>query len=184
MNSDNQLTKVNDNGDLETIIQELPEKTIKKTKYGVIRLMGEKQERRVSYQTYHKLKTLPSDFTGKVSLNELNIVTPVNQIVFMEEREEDTTEWKNFTNLPTDTITLDTDFNIITGTRAEIERKYDEYISATCHYQVVNNNGKEEKAYDLEFQQIPCLVYLHRSKEKDYPHEVYKIIKYGMEQQL
>ena len=173
------VLKYNSNGDVEEVIKELPEKVVREVKYGVIRLIGEKETRRVSWQTYHKLKTLPPDFTGKVSINELNIVVPVNQVCFMEERSEETEEWRDFARYPVESIIIDENYNIISRlTTQQIEKKYAVYGLATCHYKQIDD---DQKAYDLVPEHIKTLAWCHKVEE-GYHYSVFKILNYGIEQ--
>lgn len=151
------------------------DKIILKMKYGVIRIIGEENMREITLKTLNYLKNLPQGFNGQVEIKELNLTVPVNQIVKLEEKESEAIEYKNFTKLPTETLCLDLDFNILKEPRIKIEREYDSYYLATCHY--VENDG--EKQYYLSTEQIPYLVTMQRDEDPDYPHYVKKALRYG-----
>ena len=82
-----------------------------------------------------------------------------------------------FKNLPTETLMLDMDFRIIDDLRIRVERNYDEYYLATCHYVVANN----EKQYYLSENKIKNLLLMKKDAEPGYPHYVAKIKRYGVE---
>lgn len=163
--------------DMDKTIQEFGNKTIAKTKYANIRIIGEKDERQISWKTYQYIKNLPEGFTGSIEIKELGLTIPVKQIVKMEEKEGVVIEHKHYTTLPTDTIFLDTDFNILNDTRINIERKYEKYYIATCHY--INVDG--EKQYYVQRDQIKDLVLLEKDTDQDYPHYVAERYHYGIE---
>ena len=77
-------------------------------------------------------------------------------------------------NLPTATLFLDKDFNIINKIRPVVEREYDEYYLATCHYVVRN----DEPQYYLGKDKIKSLLLM--KKDDGYPHYVAKTWKYGV----
>lgn len=154
---------------------ETNDKIISKMKYGVIRLVGENYLREVTWETYKYLKNLPVDFKGVIEIQELNLTIQANQIAKLEEKESEEARYKNFTNLPTGTLFLDENFNILTSTRPRIEREHDLYYIATCHYVV--DNG--EKQYYLEPHQIQYLVTMVRDEDPDYPHCAKQVTLYG-----
>lgn len=81
----------------------------------------------------------------------------------------------NYKNLPTETLNLDENFNILKGSKISIEREYDKYYRATCHY-VVRDGVKQ---YYLEPHQIKDLLTMVREEDPDYPHRVQKALRYG-----
>lgn len=151
------------------------DKILVKKKYGVIRISGENFLREVSWDTCNYLKNLPSDFTGTVEIQELKLTVPVNQIVKIEEKEAESVKYKNFTNLPTETIFLDENFNRLIEPKPAIERAHDLYYIATCHYVVVDG----EKQYYIAPEQIQYLVTMVRNEDPDYPHYIKKVTRYG-----
>ena len=155
--------------------KEFSDKTVTITKYAKIRIVGEKEERTIKWETYQKIKSLPEKFTGSIEIEELGLTLPRNQIVKMEEKENIDIVQKNFTQLPTETVLLDKDFNILNKTRVEIEREHDQYYIATCHY--VIDNG--EKQYYLSKPQIKSLAFMARDEDPDYPHYVEQAFRYG-----
>lgn len=145
-------------------------------KYGLIKLMGDKEERRVSLKTLVDLtKAREANFSGQINIPELNMSVLISQIVMMRSETEEIKEQNNFINLPTKTIYLDENFYLLTDTRRKIEREHDTYYIATCHYVV--KDGEEQ--YFLEPNQIQYLVEMVRDDEPGYPHYVKKATRYG-----
>ena len=81
----------------------------------------------------------------------------------------------NYKNLPTETLNLDENFNILNGSKIRIEREHDKYYRATCHY--VIRDG--EKQYFMEPDKIKDLLTMVREEDPDYPHRVQKALRYG-----
>lgn len=149
---------------------------IQTVKYGLIKLMGEKQEHRVAYKTLLEItKAQNSGFSGRINIPELNMSVQASQIVMMRSEIEDIRYEYDFTKLPTASLNLDENFKIIKGLRAKIEREYDTYYSANCHYVEVNG----ERQYYLEPNQIKDLLVMVREDDPDYPYRVKQAFRYG-----
>lgn len=178
---ENAVVKFNDSRDKEEVIYNGVDKIVKKVNYGVIRLVGEKDLRRISWETFHKLKTLPPDYTGKVELRELGVTVPVNQIVFMEEREEQRTESTHLTDLPTTNVFLTTDYKLLPNnlTRKMLENSGKPYIEATVHYEIRN----DQQCLILEPNKIKRALFM-KPQPEGYPHAVSRVIEYGNELDL
>ena len=145
-------------------------------KYGLIKLIGNKQEHRVSMKTIIDItKAREAKFAGQINIPELNMSVHISQIVMMRSEIENIKVMNNYTNLSTETIYLDKDFYLLTGIRSKIERENDLYYIDTCHYIFVN----EVKQYYLEPEQIQYLVTMVRDEDPDYPHYIKKATKYG-----
>lgn len=169
-----EIIKLNDkNKTIEEI--DLNDKIISKMKYGVIRIVGEDYLREVTWDTYNYLKNLPTDFKGTIEIQELKLTIQANQIAKIEEKEGESVRYKNFTNLPTETVYLDKNFNCLSDIRPKIEREHDLYYIATCHYLVKDG----EKQYYVEPEQIKSLMTMVRDDDPDYPHYVKKATRYG-----
>ena len=166
------------NGDGNIIIEEKADgggKT-QTVKYGLIKLMGDKKEYRVSMKTLLGIsEAKKANFTGQLNIPELDMSVSASQIVMMRSETEEAREDNDFTKLPTAMLLLDKDFNHLTGTRPQIERENDIYYIATCHY--VIRDG--EKQYYLEPYQIQYLVTMVRDEDPDYPHYVKQSLHYG-----
>ena len=178
MGKEIQKSNIQLNSDGNQIIEEIPYgggKT-QKVKYGLIKFMGDRKEYRISYKTLIELNEAQnSGFKGKINIPEINMSVLISQIVMMRSEVETVRIEDNYTNLPVETIFLNSEFKILTGTRVEIERENDAYYMATCHYVVRNGI----KLYYLEPAQIQCLAYLVRSVDASYPHYVKKATRYG-----
>jgi hypothetical protein len=149
---------------------------IKTIKFGLIKLMGEKKEYRVSYKTLLEItSTQKSGFTGKINIPEINMSVQTSQIVMMRSEIEEIRVDDDFTKLPVEELRLDENFNILSGSRMKIEKEHDKYYRATCHYAIVN----DEKQYYLEPNQIQYLLTMVREVDPDYPHRVQNALRYG-----
>ncbi|WP_407457176.1 hypothetical protein [Fibrobacter sp.] len=145
-------------------------------KYGLIKLMGEKKEYRVSYKTLLDISTLKkTNFSSQINIPEINMSVLISQIVMMRSETEDIKIVDDFTKLPTETICLDENFNIINGPKRKIEREYEKYYRATCHY-VIRDGVKQ---YYLEPSQIKDLLTMVKDEDPDHPHRVQKALRYG-----
>ena len=83
---------------------------------------------------------------------------------------------ENFRHLPTTTLTLDKDFRILSGTKRQIEKNYEEYYLAVCHFVLRD----DERQYYLQKDKIQRLVLLKKDDEEGYPHYAAKIWHYGV----
>lgn len=153
-------------------VQEFNDKIVITTRFGIIKLMGDKNQYEINWDTYQKLKNLPTGFSGLIEIKELDMTMPLSQITLLTSGERSETQYKGFVSLPTERVELDTDFNIIHGLKREIEGKYSVYYSALCHYNEVD--GK--KQYLLDKNQIKELLLM---KKDDYGFCVSELWKYG-----
>lgn len=153
-------------------VQEYNDKIVTTTRYGIIKLMGDKKQYEIDWATYQKLKNLPVGFSGLIEIKELDMTVPLSQITLLTSGERSETQFKAFVSLPTERIELDTDFNIIHGLKREIEGKYSVYYSALCHYNEVD--GKRQ--YLIDKNRIKELVLM---KKDDYGFCVSEIWRYG-----
>jgi len=145
-------------------------------KYGIIRIIGDKNEHRVSMKTLLDINAAKkANFDGQLNIPDLAMSINASQIVMMRSETEEIREDSDFTKLPTEVVMLDKDFNRLTGTRPQIERENDIYYIATCHY-VVRDGGKQ---YYLEPHQIQYLVTMARDEDPDYPHYIKQALRYG-----
>lgn len=145
-------------------------------KFGLIRLMNEKQERRVAFKTLLDInKAQKANFSGKINIPEINMSVYASQIVMTRSEVENIRTENSFTNLPTEIVYLDENFNRLSGIRPRIEREHDLYYIATCHYVV--DNG--ERQYYLEPHQIQYLLTMVRDEDPDYPHYAKQVLRYG-----
>lgn len=80
-----------------------------------------------------------------------------------------------FKKLPTEIVIFDLDFNRIQLTKQELDKTYDSYYLAICHYV----DGKHERQYYTDKNQIKLLVQMNRDEDEDYPHFVKNVWSYG-----
>lgn len=170
--------KLDQRGDLVIDERETEEAVYKTVKYGVIKLIGDPNEHRVSYQSIKMLADKLPLFRGDVIIPELHLKIPINRVVFQQIREEEQKIVKNFAKLPTDVILLDLEENVIIN-REDLKTR-EAWREATAHYQE-GANGRE---YYLNRNQLKRCLWLHREKGENefYPPAIYRIEKYGIEQ--
>jgi hypothetical protein len=175
----NEITKttlrLNDNGDQVVDEQQDGGGKTQTIKYGLIRLMGEKQERRVSFKTLLAITKAKEDGIDSIMIRELNMTVKVSQIVMMRSETEKVRVGTNVTNLPTANVCLDLDIRLTNKLRPQFIRECEPYYEATVHY--TEKNG--ERQYYLEFDKIKRLLKIDFDKDGyDY---VSKIYEYGVE---
>lgn len=149
---------------------------IQTIKYGLIKLMGEKQEHRVSYKTMLAINEAKNaNFTGNINIPELNMAVQASQIVMLRSDIEHKTVIENFTKLPTANLCLDLNLRPLNMTRPQLLREQKPYYEATVHY--LERNG--ERQYYLEFDKIKKCIKIDYDAEKyDYVANIYE---YGIE---
>lgn len=145
-------------------------------KYGLIKLMGDKKEYRVSYKTILAINDAKnSNFTGNINIPELNMKVQANQIVMLRSEIEKNQIVENFAKLPTASLCLDLDLKPLNMLRPQLLREKRPYYEATAHY--VECNG--ERQYYLIFDKIKrCLKIDYDDDGYDYITNIYE---YGIE---
>lgn len=145
-------------------------------KYGLIRLMNEKTERRVSLKTIVDIeKAQKTNFTGKITITELNMSIYISQIVMMRSETEKIRIDGNIKNLPTANVCLNLDLKPTNKIRPQFIRDLESYYEATVHY--ASKDGQKE--YYLEFDKIKRLLKIDFDADGyDYISKVYE---YGIE---
>jgi len=145
-------------------------------KYGLIKLLGEKQERRVSLKTLLAINKASEEEAQSVMIKELNMAVKLNQIVMMRSETENVRIEDNITSLPTANICLDLDFNISQHIRPYFMRNNIPYYEAVAHY--VERDGTRQ--YYLEVDKIKRLIKIDfDANGYDYVSEIYH---YGVKQ--
>lgn len=147
-------------------------------KYGLIKLIGEKQEHKVSFKTLLAISKAKDEDLKTVMIQELNMVVDLNQIIMLRSDTEKVSIVEDFTKLPTTSLCLDLDLKPLNMLRSQLLREKRPYYEATVHY--VERNG--ERQYYLTFDKIKkCL-------KIDYDEDGYdfitKIYEYGIEKVL
>ena len=138
-----QTVKLNEKGDqiIESIRNGGGE--LQTIKYGLLRLIGDKTNYRVSFKTLCEIeKVRKSNFTGNIVIPELNMSVSANQIVMLKSETEQVKVCEDFTKRPTDTIILDKGMNISNKTENYFIQNGMSYYIAVAHY--IENNGVRE----------------------------------------
>lgn len=145
-------------------------------KYGLIKLIGDKKEYRVSYKTILAINDAKnSNFTGNINIPELNMKIQANQIIMLRSETEKIQIVENFTKLPTASLCLDLNLKPLNMLRSQLLREQKSYYEATAHY--TERNG--ERQYYLEFDKIKrCLKIDYDEDGYDYITNIYE---YGVE---
>ena len=145
-------------------------------KYGLIKLMGEKQERRVSFKTLVDIEMAQkAEFTGKINIPELNMSVYVSQIVMLRSETEKVRVDDDITKLPTTNVCFDADFNLSSHIPGWFWRNAQDYYFATVHYRT-GADGKSE--YILDIDKMPRLMKI--LCPEPWVHDVVSIYEYGV----
>lgn len=127
----------------------------KTIKYGLIKLIGEKQERRVSMKTIIDINNAKEhNFTGQINIPELNMSVSVSQIIMMRSETETIRTVANIANLPTTNLILTEQFQISGNLRNYFVRNRIPYYEAVVHYSIRDG----ERQYYLDSDKIKRLV--------------------------
>lgn len=157
---------------------------ITKLQYGVIRIIGEKQERRVPYKSLFAINQAKPEDEITLVTDSGRIVVSRARIVFQETREEEIREdIDSIAKKPSEQIPLTLDMLIWSEAqkhiRSWIEKQGVAYYLATCHYDIVKDeDGVEVKSYYIERNQIEELL-LMKPQPDGYPHAVAGVWRYG-----
>lgn len=131
------------------------ERTIK---YGLIRLLSEKSERRISFKTLLQItEAKEKGFAGSINIAELNMSVVASQIVMMRSETEVCKVLETFTNLATANVVLEKvgdKFEIVNEPPVYFRRQCLAHYEATVHYAMQNG----ERHYLLDFDKIKNLV--------------------------
>lgn len=151
----------NENGDLivaEAVSGGSKTQTIK---YGLIKLMGEKIERRVSFRTLCDIEqSRKKGFDGNITITELGMSVRMSQIVMLRSEVESKTSMNNFTSLLCESLIMDSDGNgnlyPSKKNRQQHARDNEPYWQCVVHYRL----EKGEKIYLTEFDKIKRAVHI------------------------
>lgn len=177
MNNQLAITNIKLNAEGNQIVEEVSDgggKT-QTIKYGLIKLIGDKQERRVSFQTLLEIYKAQDEEIESIMIRELNMTVKTNQVVMMRSETERVRVVENITNLPTANLCLDLNLNITNHIRPWFQKNHEDYYEACVHY--TERNGDQQ--YYLEFDKIKKLV-LVRFDAEGYDF-ISKIYEYGVE---
>lgn len=153
------------------LVKSTPECKTYKRKYGLIRIAGESDLRKITFEELQKIQKASRD--SQVIISSQKIKVPMWQIVLQKIDEEIITEKTELANLPTKELILDENFQIIKG-KSEIKlmKEKKPYILATVH--VKDNEPILEPREHIKTARFV--------KEDGGYKTVYKILKYGEEQ--
>lgn len=170
--SNNALAGIDENE--YELLETKPNKRIYRRKYGMIRISGEKELRRITFAELKSIsdKSKLSDPNANAVITSQKIKIPLSKIVFQEVKEERTEEFEEFAKLPTTIITLNEDFTISNQNERYFIKNSIPYILATAHVE-------DGKPILEPVEKIKSLCYLEPSEEAGYPHQISKIIVYG-----
>lgn len=174
------LSKVNNlngNGNLIVKSEENFGEVVNIVQYGVIKLMGDNTEYKVSYKTLYDIANKPPQFKGNVVIPELHLKVPLSSIVFQQFREAKEIIAKEYAKLPTiDLVCKRTkvgeDFEISSSSLKKLHENMEEYWQITAHILKETNNP------DLKFNHVKRAL-LMKSPEPNYSASVLEIYKYG-----
>lgn len=177
---ENTLTKknnLNTDGNLITQTNENFGEVINTIQYGVIKLMGDNTEYKVSYKTLYDIANKPPQFKGNVVIPELHLKVPLSSIVFQQFREAREIIAKEYAKLPTTDLVckrtkVGDDFEISNSSLKKLHENMEEYWQITAHILKETNNP------DLKFNHAKRAL-LMKSPEPNYPASVLEIYKYG-----
>lgn len=154
---ENQLSNVKFNQDGNQIIatEQSGSGEIQTIKYGIIKLMGDKKDYRVSFKTLVAIeRARESGFSGSIKIPELGMSVMANQIVMAKSETEQVKFTESFTNLPTINIVLDENCQLTDKDRNYFVNKQLPHYEAVVHYWT--HSG--EVAYELASEKIKRLV--------------------------
>ena len=147
------------NSDNNQVVNEVEDGAgkIQTIKFGWIKLLGEKTERRVSFKTLLQITEMKEHgFAGSINISELNMSVNANQIVMMRSDVEKKKIVESFTNLATANVCLQkVGDKFVIAPQPSIYYRVNQipYYEATAHY--VMQDG--ERNYLLDFDKIKSL---------------------------
>ena len=176
--------KLNETGDLITSKTEEGGAIKQTVKYGIIKLMGDKNEYRVSYKTLYDIVNKPEKFNGNVVIPELHMKVPLNSIVFQQFRDEEITINKDFTRLPYERLVCEPtpvgqNFKPTDLSESAANKTRSKFWLASLHY-TIGPDG--QKLFDCNFNHAKEALFMVPVMEENYPPSINKIFRYGNEQ--
>ena len=172
--------KYNNNGDLIVAEEKDGGRTMQEVKFGLIKLMGDKKEYRVSFKTLCDIeKSRQQGFEGNVSIKELGMSVKMSQIVMLKSEVEDVVVKDGFTNLPCESLILERfnsgEFVKSKKTRRQHQEEGTEFWQCVVHYKRGEDGRKQ---YLMGFEQLKMAA--HVINEEGYTL-CDKIYEYGVE---
>lgn len=168
-----ELNKLNADGNLVVASQRNGGVEIQTVKYGLVQLFGQKQERRISFQTLVNLeKAQKSGADQPITVRELNMTVSPKQIVMLRSETEQVRKTENFTALPVESKILNEDMEFSPKIRMWHCNNCEPFCQAKIHYR----EGEEGREYIMDFEKIPELI---KVEFRDGCPVITQIIKYG-----
>lgn len=168
-----ELNKLNADGNLVVASQRNGGVEIQTVKYGLVQLFGQKQERRISFQTLVNLeKAQKSGADQPITVRELNMTVYPKQIVMLRSETEQVRKTENFTALPTEPKILTEDMEFSPKNRLWHMRNEVPSYQAKIHYR----EGDDGREYIMDNEKIPELI---KVEFRDGYSVITQIIKYG-----
>lgn len=168
-----ELNKLNADGNLVVASQRNGGVEIQTVKYGLVQLFGQKQERRISFQTLVNLeKAQKSGADQPITVRELNMTVYPKQIVMLRSETEQVRKVEGYTNLPTESKILTENMEFSPKIRLWHMRNEVPFYQAKIHYR----EGDKGREYIMDAEKIPELI---KVEFRDGYSVITQIIKYG-----
>lgn len=168
-----ELNKLNSDGNLVVATQKNGGVEVQTVKYGLVQLFGQKQERRVSFQTLLNLeKAQKSGADQPITVRELSMTVYPKQIVMLRSETEQVRKTEGYTNLPTESKILDENMEFSPKIRTWHCTNCVPFYQAKIHYR----EGEDGREYIMDFEKMPELL---RFEFRDGCPVITQIIKYG-----
>lgn len=173
-----QQGKLDNSGNLIISSRENAGGVIRKIQYGIIKIMGDSKEYRVSYRTLFDIANKPPQFKGNIIIPELRLKIPLSSIVFQQFREEKQFISSEYSELPTVELICER-----IGDEFKISNKTEAYYKKSgVKYWLVVAHILDRQTPDLKFNNVKQAL-LMQSKEENYPSTILEIYRYGKKQE-
>ncbi len=172
---ENQITTIrfNKRGDQIVETKQTGDGVVQTIKFGMIKLIGDKEERRVSFKTLLDIERAQREkFHGTIAIPELNMTTPADRVVMLRSETEQVRKVESFTNLPTALVILTEGLTISPKIRLWHTNNLVPFYQAKLHYR----EGEEGREYIMDIEKIPELI---KIEFRDGCPVITQIIKYG-----
>ncbi len=172
---ENQLTTIrfNKKGDQIVESKQTGDGEVQIIKFGLIKLVGDKDERRVSFKTLLDIERAQREkFHGTIAIPELNMTTPADRVVMLRSETEQVRKTEGYTHLPTESKILSEDMEFSPKIRMWHCTNCVPFYQAKIHYR----EGEDGREYIMDFKKIPELI---KVEFRDGCPVITQIIKYG-----
>ena len=172
---ENQITTIrfNKKGDQIVESKQTGDGEVQTIKFGLIKLVGDKDERRVSFKTLLDIEHAQREkFHGTIAIPELNMTTPADRVVMLRSETEQVRKVEGYTNLPTESKILTENMEFSPKIRLWHMRNEVPFYQAKIHYR----EGDKGREYIMDAEKIPELI---KVEFRDGYSVITQIIKYG-----